>query len=381
MKVAVLEVVPYEPIILRGSYGRGGHYTSPLHIPAPSLTGALLHRLYSRGEDVRRAVLWASHAYPDSKEFELGSPPPLPLRTLSRAPDGRLVSVALKMAEALKEGGTERLAELDSLDKKVGTVYVRADGSEATLPEREVSTHVTLDFEKRTHLLMGGEGESAGLMYTQEILLPSILVKGSPVNSSNKDEDGLLKYYSLAFLDDDLASELEGGVEVRIGAGRNKGFGLSQVKATSIEGIEEYRRNRLDKLRGLCSKGFLTVDVLSMARPSFIRRLGRPVYVNAKPGSYKAWIGPDGVFRTYKGMIMQGSVYVFEFDCSQDQGAGISSFREAGGEEGRSEAPAGRISINLEDIVEMETTPPEDWLERIHGLDMVFFGNPFHYLE
>jgi hypothetical protein len=327
--VDVLSLETIEPITIRDKYSRGAHYFSPPYIPSSTISGAIASFFFRRRNlngKIEDLNMWMSHAFPSDRPFELCEPPPLPLATLSREKNGNYLSLALIFARAMK-GELQLIDKTKDLSKKVGTVFINNEGSFKP-PKKEIITQVTLGYDRRTHYVVEDRGEKYGLLFTQEIIRP-----GS-------------KFHAIAFLDSSLHEELKEGVRIKIGAFTNKGFGLTEVKVEKSMSFDDYRTGRMRKLES--KHEFVTVDVVTFSSRNKLLEIGNPIYEKVRISDFKAWL--NGKFYIYRKMIGPGSVLVYPRD-----------------------------NFDPERIVQIELTPPSDALKRFHGIDMIFFDNPFHF--
>jgi len=340
---AYLEIRTLEPLTVRGTYGTGGFYGAHFYIPSSTLAGALVSEFYREKGSAKRGIeehlIWTSHGFP-GEPSKLGQPPALPLSTLSRR-DDKLVSVAIPMAEAMLKGPSA-LDPIKDLDPKVGEVYVRCSDetgspSEEKLPHKIIEVHVALDYGRRTHAMeetsQKGEAKS-GTPFTQEVI-----------------EAGKV-FHSLTFLSNELLDFLRNGVELKLGSMRSKGYGLCMVRVREELSLDEYIEKRSNMLEDRKKEQWLVVDVLSYLRMRRLAGLGNPVYQKTRPMDVKFWI--EGRFHLYRRVAGPGSVLVFK-------------------------NPMASGSISASDLAKMEVDPPQDPLDTLHGLDMVFFDNPLHF--
>ena len=370
--VAYLEIQLLEPLAVRGSYGRGNFYRVPSYIPSSTLTGAILNKFYLSGRGRANEVhMWSSHAFPGDPP-ELGNPPALPLATLStyREASGSssqaVVSVALFLAKAMREG-PDILKEIEELDPKVGEKFAKVvredrgvDVSTVSPPLKEFETHVTLDYRHRTHAIMEGGSDSEkgakGLLFSQEVILP--FGREGP-----ESEEECARFHALAFLSSDLLDFIDEGIELRLGSMRSKGYGLAWLTVNKKRrvAIDEYRRQREQHLSNMVEEDWLTVDVLGFARPGLLTKasLGNPTYSKVELVDVKFWYkqpGQKGQFHLYRNVLSPRSVLVFE-------------------------NPLKSGSLQPSKLVDIETTPPSNQFDALHGLDMVFFDNPVHFVS
>ena len=327
--VDVLCLEAIEPLIIRDKYSKGAHYSSPPYVPSSTLSGAIASDFFRRrgvNGRIEDLNMWISHAFPSDRPFKLCGSPPLPLTTLSRKEDDTYLSLALLFAKAMKEGPS-LLDKMKGLNKKVGTIFINQE-ERFEPPSKEIITQVALSYERRTHTSIEDRGEKYGLLFTQEVIRP-----GS-------------KFHALAFLDSSLHEELKKEIEVRIGAFTKKGFGLTRVKVDESMSFDEYRKGRLKVLKS--EHEFLTVDIITFSSREKLLELGNPIYEKIRISDFKTWF--NGKFYIYKKMMGPGSVLVYP-----------------------------RGNLDPERIIQIELTPPQSALRRFHGLDMVFFDNPFHF--
>ncbi|MEM4582130.1 MAG: hypothetical protein QW092_07200, partial [Candidatus Korarchaeum sp.] len=175
-RVALLSVETLEPLVIRDKYCKGAHYFSPLYLPSSTLSGAILSHLIRRGKLSKPEGIWMSHAFPGPRDgkvppFRLGEPPPLPLATISRSESGEYVSVALIFAKAMRDGPSI-LKEVKALSRKVEPLFFKGTKDAFRPPEKEVYTHVALNYEGRTYAYEKVGEEKYGLLFTEEIIRP-----------------------------------------------------------------------------------------------------------------------------------------------------------------------------------------------------------------
>ena len=345
--VLYLEVQALEPIAVRGSYGVGGFYRSPNYIPSSTLAGSLINEYYQSGSQRGDPEIWVSHAFPGPPP-ELGKPPALSPRTLSLKPNGELASVALTFAEAIRDGPGV-LSQIQGHNPKVSGSFILHDCSRVAAPKKSTEIHVALDYERRTHAIATTQGGETGLLFTQEVILP--------FKEGERTVHGQ-RFHALAFLNEPMYDFLKEGIEVRVGSMRSKGYGLVRVAPKKVNSqvevvdIDQYRNIRSREISRWVEEEWLVADVLNQVRPQFLHGLGRVVFKKVTILDAKFWY--MGNFHLYRGIYGPGSVFVLE-----------------------NPVRGGSMSVNQ--LVRKETTPPQDPVDMIHGMDMLFFDNPAHF--
>ena len=330
-----------EPVVIRDRYNRGGFYRSLPYIPSSTISGALLSRFFQERdgggdiyENLAQRCVWLSHAYPWENDLSMEDTLPLPLKTLAKKKgekDG-YVSTAITAARMIDETlvGDEAVNRIRDLDRKVDTVFFSTKGPQKPYT-LEAYTHVSIDFRSRTHGVIRRGEEEMGLLYTTESIPP-----GS-------------RFVLKGFVDREVYDMIKNGVKVKVGSYRNKGYGEVKIEVLEKMDLDDYKELRKNSLAKRAEDKYVILDVVTGIFPQYLEEnLGSPIYERSRKGSFKVWL--NGKFHIYKGVIMSGSVFVYRNEKSVD------------------------------DYVKMETTPPDDPISRLHGLNMVFFNNPVHFV-
>lgn len=330
-----------EPVVIRGRYNRGGFYRSLPYLPSSTFSGALIsHYFQEKGgsdniyENLAQRYVWFSHAYPWEENLDMGDPLPLPLRTLAKKrEEDKYVSTAVIAARIIAEMliGNEIVDKIRNLDPKVGTVFF-STGKLQKPYDLEAYTHVSINFHSRTHEVIRRREEKIGLLYTIESIPPgkNFILKG--------------------FIDEEVYDTIKKGIKIKVGSCRNKGYGEIEVKVLKEMNLDEYIELRKDLIAKYMESKYVALDVVTWAFPQYLEEnLGLPVYERFRRGHFKVWL--NGKFYIYRNMAMTGSVFLYKKEKTVDK------------------------------YVEMETTPPDDPISRLHGLNMVFFNNPIHFIE
>jgi len=329
-----------EPVVIRGRYNRGGFYRSLPYIPSSTISGALVsHFFQGKGrsgniyKNLAQRCVWLSHAYPWEKDLGIEDPLPLPLKTLAkkRGEKDEYASIAVVSARIIDEMlvGDEAVDRIRGLDPKVGTLFFSTRGFQKSYTI-EAYTHVSIGFRSRTHEVIRRGEEEMGFLYTTESIPP-----GS-------------RFVLKGFVDEEVYSMIKNGVKVKVGSCRNKGYGEVRIEVLEEMDLDDYRELRKNFLTKYAEYRYVVLDVATWAFPQYLEEsLGSPIYERSRKGYFKVWL--NGKFHIYRSVAMPGSVLVYRNGKSVDY------------------------------YVKMETTPPDDPILRLHGLNMVFFNNPFHF--
>jgi len=333
-------LITLEPVVIRGRYNRGGFYRSLPYIPSSTISGALVSHFFQETdkggdmyENLAQRCVWLSHAYPWDKDLGMEDPLPLPLRTLAKKRGKEeYVSTAVAAARIIDETlvGDETVDKIRELDPKVGTVFFSTRDFQRSYT-LEAYTHVSIDFRSRSHGVIRRGEEEMGLLYTTESI---------PTGS---------RFVFKGFVDEEIYDMIKNGVKVRVGSYRNKGYGEVKIEVLEEMNLDDYRELRRNSLAAHADDRYMVLDVVTWAFPQYLEEnLGPPIYERSRRGCFKVWL--NGKFHIYKGVAMSGSVFMY------------------------------RNKKSVDDYVRIETTPPDDPISRLHGLNMVFFNNPVHFV-
>ena len=335
-----------EPIVITGKYGRGAFYRALDYIPSSTLSGAIVFKLRSSEklpenlselkESLTRNTIWLSNAYPIVDEVSLGifDPLPLPLTTLALK-DGRYVSSALIAAEVKKKRDLDVVKVLYELNPKVGRVFAYVEGNCVKIVSpypKKVYTRVCLDLKTRTVFM---SERNTGLLYTIEY----VDVEEKPP-----------RFIFRGVVDGEVLDFLKGGLELKVGSRRAQGYGLIRLSIRESMELDKYLRERSLIIGKTLANGYLTVDVVTYLRNErSLEKLGRILYQRVRRDHVKKWL--LNAFILYRNVVYPGGVYVLEPNVGSDE------------------------------LARLEVKPPDDPIVRLHGLDMLFFNNPIHFIQ
>jgi len=325
-----------EPTIITKKYWKGGFLESYDFIPSSTLTGGIISYINrnspkpSNEKELlkllkeRNIRIWISHAFPyEGDKIDVLDPLPLPISTVAIAENTEYVSYALLIAK-YHMGEKELIKRISRLNFKVPRGFFLIKNDRAVMfkvKDWYVYTHVALDHERRT--------AAEKLLYTIESL-----------NSGN----------SFAFkgvLDEATLDEIKGGLEIRLGMKKSAGYGLSKVEICDYMPISKYIEKRAGQI-GKFKEKIVTVDVVTYSYVDRILSLKMEmVFHKMYVSNEKAFV--INKFNLYKNVIHPGSVFVFKRDKDPY------------------------------DLAKIEVSLPSDPFEMIHGLNMLYFNNPFHF--